>query len=397
MRVDREPMMIVGQERNATGPPRGRRIAHVTDCYLPRMGGIERQVAGLAAAQLADGDEVHVFTTVADDSAAQHVPPSAIVHRPEVVGGTIGRIHYRRSRQVQQLLDAGQFDLIHAHVSTFSPLAFREASAARTHSTPTIVTLHSMLAGARTALAIADGATSWSRWPVTWSAVSTKAASDLQPYLADRLIEVLPNGVDAAFWRSGNSGSTVVDGLTIATVMRLVARKRPLQFVEMLARLRRSVPSSVPISARIIGDGPMRRKVADLIVRHDLQRWVDLEGQLPSDAIRSVFATSNLYVAPAVHESFGIAALEAHSAGLPVLAFANSGVSDIVRDGVDGRLVAGDKDMVAAMAALAVRPNDLARLAVAAAGSEPRFDWTSVRQRANALYASAAIRAGVAS
>ena len=38
------------------------RIAHVTDCYLPRTGGIELQVRDLAAHQRAAGHEVEVLT-----------------------------------------------------------------------------------------------------------------------------------------------------------------------------------------------------------------------------------------------------------------------------------------------------------------------------------------------
>ncbi|WP_197043207.1 glycosyltransferase [Saccharothrix sp. NRRL B-16314] len=37
-------------------------IIHVTDCFLPRLGGIEVQVAGLAQAQASSGEEVHVVT-----------------------------------------------------------------------------------------------------------------------------------------------------------------------------------------------------------------------------------------------------------------------------------------------------------------------------------------------
>ena len=39
------------------------RILHVTDCFLPQMGGIETQVSGLALHQAERGDDVAVFTT----------------------------------------------------------------------------------------------------------------------------------------------------------------------------------------------------------------------------------------------------------------------------------------------------------------------------------------------
>jgi glycosyltransferase involved in cell wall biosynthesis len=372
------------QSGGPTGYRRTRRIAHVTDCYLPRMGGIERQVAGLSAQQIAAGDEVDIFTTVGDRTGSSTVD-AATVHRPATARGPLGRIRYGRTREVLDRLDPADYDLIHVHLSTFSPLAARQAAAARRHGVPTVATLHSMLAGAKTGFAAADHLLAWSRWPVGWSAVSSVAARDLRAFV-DRPVAVLPNGVDTAFWRPVTEFRPA-GGLAIATVMRLASRKRPVQFVNMLARLRRSVPAGVPITVRIIGDGPLRPRVAELIVRHGMQRWVSLDGQLSSEAIRSAFASANLYVAPAVHESFGIAALEAHSAGLPVVSFAASGVRDIVGDGATGRLVADDDGMVAAMADLAARPEELARLARAAVTSEPRFDWASVRARADALYA----------
>ncbi len=38
------------------------RIAHVSDCYLPRLGGIEMQVHDLATRQRAAGHETTVIT-----------------------------------------------------------------------------------------------------------------------------------------------------------------------------------------------------------------------------------------------------------------------------------------------------------------------------------------------
>ena len=52
------------------------RIVHVTDCYLPRMGGIETQVADLVRHQSAAGHDVHVVTSTTEDA-----DPNAQVHR----------------------------------------------------------------------------------------------------------------------------------------------------------------------------------------------------------------------------------------------------------------------------------------------------------------------------
>lgn len=52
------------------------RIVHVTDCYLPQVGGIESQVADLVRHQIAAGHDVHVVTSTADAVGA-----TAQVHR----------------------------------------------------------------------------------------------------------------------------------------------------------------------------------------------------------------------------------------------------------------------------------------------------------------------------
>ncbi len=57
------------------------RIAHVSDCFMPRMGGIERQVHDLALRQQAAGHDVEIITSVSGgDSATDDFP--VLVHRP---------------------------------------------------------------------------------------------------------------------------------------------------------------------------------------------------------------------------------------------------------------------------------------------------------------------------
>ena len=62
-----------------------------------------------------------------------------------------------------------------------------------------------------------------------------------------------------------------------------------------------------------------------------------------------------MFVAPADLESFGIAALEARCAGLPVVAKSSGGVREFVRDEVEGLLCDTDEDMVQALVRLALR------------------------------------------
>jgi hypothetical protein len=101
--------------------------------------------------------------------------------------------------------------------------------------------------------------------------------------------------------------------------MRLAPRKRPRALLAALREVRRRVPASVPLRAVVAGEGPERGALERYRLQHDLD-WVSLPGRLDAAALRELYTAADVYVAPAVLEAFGIAALEARAAGLPVVA-----------------------------------------------------------------------------
>ena len=362
------------------------RIAHVTDCYLPRTGGIERQVSGLSRAQAADGHDVSVITSVPDDaSTGRRGHPAVRVIRPQ--HGPAATIRYAHSPRGCGAAVLGGFDLLHVHASTFSPLAYLTARAAGRAGIPTVFTLHSLWSYATPVFRFADLPLNWRGWPLTWTAVSRTAAASLQQVLGVQTpVAVLPNAIDPAAWRvpaaQARSSRTVV----VASVMRLAARKRPIEYLAMLRRMRALVPADIAIEAVLVGDGPRREAVERYLRRHRMTGWVRLVGQKSPAEIRDIFAAADFYVAPALLESFGIAALEARCAGLPVIAFGQSGVADIIEDGHSGLLVADDLAMADAMAALAMNPLLRRRLAGRSRGVETAFSWDSVLGLCDELY-----------
>jgi glycosyltransferase involved in cell wall biosynthesis len=107
---------------------------------------------------------------------------------------------------------------------------------------------------------------------------------------------------------------------------------------------------------------------------------------LPAAEIRERYAGADLYVSPATLESFGIAALEARAAGLPVIAFAATGVADFIRDGHEGALVGSDAEMASAMAALVRSPDRRNRIRLHNSGTTPSQTWPSVTTLSEELY-----------
>lgn len=366
------------------------RIAHVTDCYLPRMGGIERQVAGLSQAQAASGHEVDVITSVAPSRpAAADAADPVLVRGPRRPGAHPGSIRYLSTLSGRRAVLDGGYDLVHVHASTFSPLSYLAAGAASRAGVPTVATLHSLWSYATPIFRAFDLGLDWRRWPITWTAVSEVAAASLSDVLRPHsTISVLPNGVTPELW-SIQPLPRQQDQVVIVSVMRLAARKRPVQFLKTLRAVRAQVPSSIRLEVRIIGDGPKREAMRGYLDQHQMSDWVELTGQLDQPRIRELFRDADLYASPATLESFGIAALEARCAGLPVVAFAGSGVSDFVEHGRNGLLVDSDAAMAAALAGLARSPAGRQALSEHNRQTDSGFSWDRVVRTCEDVYTRA--------
>jgi glycosyltransferase involved in cell wall biosynthesis len=306
---------------------------------------------------------------------------------------TIGVGPYRavRDHALTHILLAYGVDAVHAHVSAFSPLAWAAARTTLGSRIPTVVSVHSMWHD------IAPFVRQYARWqaaatwPVSWAAVSTAAAAAVRDALDGTPVAVLPNGIDPAAWLL--PARRPVDGRPmIVSVMRMVRRKRPQALLRTLLALRGRHAGR--FHAVLVGDGPLlpslRRQVDAAGAGYD----ITLTGALDRQQIRTLLAGADLYLAPAPRESFGIAALEARSAGLPVVARAGSGVADFIQHDVEGWLVHSDDQLRSTVDGLLADPARLAAVGRHNRGVAPRVHWPAVLDAADALYAGAARRHG---
>ena len=367
------------------------RIAHVSDCYLPRLGGIERQVHELAVRQQGAGDDVCVVTSASGAALAER---EVRVLAPRAFPGVNPtRVRYDRTFQGRKAVLNGDFDVVHVHASTLSPLSFLTAAATSRAGIPTALTVHSLMAGWAPLFRWADLLTRWGRWPVAWSAVSTVAAIPVQRILGSSVpVTVLPNGVDPGAWLTTRR-PTDPDRVVVTTVGRLAGRKRPLVLLKMLREVRSRVPAEIRLEAVLVGDGPLRSKLERYLRRNGMQTWVSLTGAASPSEIRKVFADTDLYVAPATLESFGIAALEARCAGLPVVAHSGSGVADFITHGADGFLTSDDEDMVDSITNLCLSAALRDRMARHVRSQAAPGDWSRVLGATYELYERARVLA----
>lgn len=364
------------------------RIAHVSDCYLPRLGGIEMQVHDLATRQRVSGLDVEVLTpTAAGTGDRDPVPPDPEwVHRISQQSIHQATASLSAALAARHLITPQRYDMVHVHASVFSPFATSAAYAATRAGLPTVVTVHSLWSGLGPLPRMAEFSLRLRTWPVAWSTVSEKAAAPLRLVLGEASpVAVLPNGVDAQTWRTDLSPRDPRT-VTVVSVMRLASRKRPSALLEMMRHVRSQVSPDIALRLVLVGDGPLRRTLERYLHRHDMADWVTMPGQLGRPEIRQIFAAADVYVAPAELESFGIAALEARSAGLPVVASSRGGVEEFIAHGHDGLLAGDDAEMVQALVAMITDP--ALRGAITRHNHEvaPRVSWPMVLDRASRLY-----------
>lgn len=369
------------------------RIVHVADSFPPDVGGIERQVETLARRQLSEGHDVTVITAVADTGPVDRDIP--------VARAASGRwltvaFPWRNHAMVRQILDRGDVDIVHAHFTVISPLAIFVTREASRRGIPVAVTVHSLWWKVAIATRVSTLPFGWGRMRAAWSAVSSVAAQHVHRTLrgVDE-VSVLPNLIDTPWWKNQGPMRAADGEIRMVLVGRLKKRKHVDEFIDVLAQVRQRVPVGTRVKVSILGDGPRQKDLQKQVERLGLSDWVSLLGYHPSEEIRAMCHDADVFVASSRQEAFGIAALEARSAGLPVLGYRRNGLSDFITDGVDGLLVTDAAAMVEAIVTLVDDPQELDRLRTNAAALPPGVSpQDAVRAETNLYERACAMRTG---
>jgi N-acetyl-alpha-D-glucosaminyl L-malate synthase BshA len=161
-------------------------------------------------------------------------------------------------------------------------------------------------------------------------------------------IEVIANFVDTDRFCPAPGPLLGRPGRVVIHVSNFRPLKRVGDVVEIFARLR----AELPIELRLVGDGPDRPRIEQQVRALGLGGSVHFLGEAAPD-LPELLRGSDLFLLPSQTESFGLAALEAMSCGVPVVASDAGGISEVVTDGEVGFLApVGD---VAALTARARR------------------------------------------
>jgi phosphatidylinositol alpha-mannosyltransferase len=349
------------------------RILQVCPYDLARPGGVQRHIIDLSHALVSSGHDV---TIVAPDSPDSGQTPNLcwprsaplILHlgafRTCRIHGTSFEISRASRAQLQSLLDLHRrnpFDVVHFHTPWTPFMSWQVFRAVCPLIARRIATFHDTppptLSGRimRSLFRLLSRRISMQLDVIV--AVSDSPAAHLRPRADCRLVR-LPPCIDLEAYRALTVQAHRGRPIRLLFVGRLEPRKGILLLIDAFAQLQRHHGNTELVVCGDGEQGPIARARAAAL---GIASSVLFTGALPETAKLKQFADADIFCAPSPYgESYGLVIAEAMSAGLPVVAAANTGYSTLLTgNGAEGLVTPGNCTALAEKLAVFVESPDL--------------------------------------
>jgi sulfoquinovosyltransferase len=163
-------------------------------------------------------------------------------------------------------------------------------------------------------------------------------------------------------------------------VGRLGAEKNVGALKEVLGRVR-GTPEGARARLVLVGDGPHR---ATLEAEFAGDEGVTFMGMMRGRELSEAYASADVLLMPSETETLGFVALEAMASGVPVVAVAAGGLTDIITESGRTGLLYPPKDYAAAAghaASLVARPEWRRQVGAAGRREVERFGWAAATRK----------------
>lgn len=293
-----------------------------------KLGGAEQQIAALARAFVALGNEVAILSLT--EGREIELPPDIAV--TELGMRKTPRSMLAALRKAHHLVRQWQPDVIHAHMVHGN--LFARALARTGRMPPVICSAHSAREGGRLR-ALAYRVTD--RWCALTTHVSeagrqVMVASGAVP---DERVIVMPNGIDtdqfrpddASRERTRHSLGLAPGEVLLLNVGRLVPEKDQATLIEAFREVSHAIPRA---RLMIAGDGALRAGLAARIAELGLNHAVLLAGA--RNDVPELLRAADVFVLSSRIEGMPLAVGEALASGLPVVSTAAAGVAELAGD-----------------------------------------------------------------
>ncbi len=372
--------------------PDALRIALFSGNYNYVRDGANQALNRLVGFLLRQGAHVRIYSPTVDQPAFDavgdlvSVPSVAVPGRPEY------RLPLRLPASVRRDLAAFAPNVI--HVASPDIVSHRAISWARARSIPIVASVHTRFETylhyyhlQRLEPFVRAFLRRFYRRCDAIVAPAESTAAILRAQRMSRDISIWTRGIDRDQFNPGRrsdafraSHGIAPDRFVISFLGRLVLEKGLDTFADAVDA---AEANRTKLCVLVIGDGPARGWFAERLPK------AVFTGQLTGTELATALASSDVFLNPSITEAFGNVTLEAMASGLPVIAAAASGTTNLVQDGVTGTLVEpGDVEAFADAIGLYARdPDRRARHGAAGLAYARTCDWDSINAVVMRLYA----------
>jgi glycosyltransferase involved in cell wall biosynthesis len=314
------------------------KVLHLITWLVP--GGIEKWLLSMLA-------EIP-RNECAMDIACKGVSTGPLAHVAEAAGARVLHcpltpVHFGFARQMKQILREGKYDIVHNHLANYSGFA---TWIARGRSTPSIASYHNTEFPPET----------WTRRPglrqlrdaysqrsMSYALRNSQFVTGCSEAVLESLtayaprkenwrilpygIEVPPPPGDAARRALRAEFGWSPETPVVLHVGRFIEQKNHVGLLEIFARISKEIPAARLL---LVGEGPLQSEIQNEISARGLEDKAVCAG-VRSD-VPQLMSNSDLFLFPSFHEGFGLVAIEANGAGLPVVASKIPGVTEAVAD-----------------------------------------------------------------
>jgi glycosyltransferase involved in cell wall biosynthesis len=366
------------------------RILMVSDVYFPRVNGVSTSIQTLRQALAAAG---HSSVLVAPDYPGAQ-PEADIVRVP---GWPVPRdpedrlMHLRALAAALDGLNPADFDLVHIH----TPFLAHRAGVrwARRHGLPSVETYHTLFEEyfhhylpflPRAWLAAAARRISRKECDGVTAVIAPSSAMKraLETYGVTSPVHIIPTGIrtadfadcDGVAFRARHG---IAPERPVMAYVGRVAFEKNLDFLlRVTETLRRDRPDVLLV---IAGEGPARAQLERAVAQRGLGDSVRFVGYLERRTeLPACYCAADVFVFASKTETQGLVLLEAMALGVPVVALAEMGTQDVLKEGAGCRIAPDDVACFARTVLPLLADREAAR-ALGAAGRPYAAGWSEGR------------------
>ena len=373
-------------------------ILMLTNTFMPYVGGVARSVQRFVDEYRRQGHRVMVAAPL-----YKHTPKTEIdvVRFPAIQHFNGTEFSLPMSIPGRGSIEMRRFDpdVVHAH----HPFALGGTAAriAAMREVPLIFTHHTMYEkythyipgdSLRLKRYVVNLVTGYCNFCNAVIAPSESVADLLRRRGVKTPVTVIPTGVDTAFFGGGDGShfrqkyAIPADAFVVGHVGRMATEKN-------LGFLARGVGKFLQDRSKayfvLVGEGPMTSEISRVMEEMEVADRFCPAGLLEQQDLSDAYKAMDAFAFSSHTETQGMVLAEAMAAGVPVVALDASGVREVVRDFVNGRLLAG-ADVIQFACALdwvaGLSPGQKRAVQEAVAATALEFDISRTANKALDLY-----------